>query len=204
VPDTITPAPTARSKCRGCGKTIDKGALRFGEADVNPFGEGETQRWFHLECAALKRPERFGAALDSATEVPERDKLGELVKSGLEHPRLVRILRAERAPSGRAHCRHCREIIDKGALRVALEIWEDGRFSPMGSIHARCAPSYFETRELMPRLRHHSPELPAKELTELTELIATAPEIPAVAAPGAASGEAESGASGSSGGGSET
>jgi hypothetical protein len=198
VPDTITPAPTARSKCRGCGKSIDKGVLRFGEADVNPFGEGETQRWFHLECAALKRPERFGAALESATDAPEREKLAELVKSGLEHPRLVRILRAERAPSGRAHCRHCREIIDKGALRVALEIWEDGRFSPMGSIHARCAPSYFGTRDVMPRIRHHSPELPAAELAELTELVATAPEIPAVAAPGANKNDPEGGADGGS------
>ena len=185
MPDTITPAPTARSKCRGCGKSIDKGVLRFGEADVNPFGEGETQRWFHLECAALKRPERFGAALESTPDAPEREKLAELVKSGLEHPRLVRILRAERAPSGRAHCRHCREIIDKGALRVALEIWEDGRFSPMGSIHVTCAPSYFGTRELMARVRKSTPDLAEGDAAEMEELVATAPEIAAVPAPGA-------------------
>jgi hypothetical protein len=181
MPDVIAPAPTARSKCRGCGRTIEKGALRFGEAEANPFGEGETQRWFHLECAALKRPERFGPALDASAEVPARDALHGLVRAGLDHPRLVRIQRAERAPSARAHCRHCRELIEKGALRVALEIWEDGRFSPMGSIHARCAPSYFETRELMDRVRRVSPELPANDLAELENVIATAPEIPAVA-----------------------
>lgn len=186
MPDTITEAPTARSKCRGCGKTIDKGALRFGEADVNPFGEGETQRWFHLECAALKRPERFGPALDAATELPEPEPLRALVQEGLAHPRLVRILRGERAPSGRAHCRHCRELIEKGALRVALEIWEDGRFSPMGSIHGRCAPSYFDTRELMPRIRRQSAEAPPADLDELAAVIANAPEIAAVPAPGAA------------------
>jgi hypothetical protein len=185
MPDTITPAPTARSKCRGCGKTIDKGVLRFGEADQNPFGEGETQRWFHLECAALKRPERFGPALEATSNVAERDALTALIQSGLAHPRLVRILRGERAPSGRAHCRHCREIIDKGALRIALEIWEDGRFSPMGSIHATCAPSYFGTRELMTRVRHHSPEASAADLDELERTFATAPEIAAVPAPGA-------------------
>ncbi len=180
MPDEIAAAPTARSKCRGCGRTIDKGALRFGEAEANPFGEGETQRWFHLECAALKRPERFGPALDAATDVPECDTLRALVTSGLEHPRLVRIVRAERAPSARAHCRHCRELIDKGALRIALEIWEDGRFSPMGSVHASCAPSYFETRELMPRLERTSPELSTEELARLRETIASAPDVPYV------------------------
>jgi hypothetical protein len=190
MPDVIAAAPTARSKCRACGRTIEKGVLRFGEAEANPFGEGETQRWFHLDCAALKRPERFGPALDATPDVPERDALRELVASGLAHPRLVRVVRAERAPSARAHCRHCRELIEKGALRVALEIWEDGRFSPMGSVHARCAPSYFETRELMPRLERASPELGAETLAELRDTIATAPDVPYVPRDDAAS-EAE-------------
>jgi hypothetical protein len=180
MPDVIAAAPTARSKCRACGRTIEKGALRFGEAEANPFGEGETQRWFHLECAALKRPERFGPALDAAGDVPERDGLRAFVQSGLDHPRLVRIVRAERAPSARAHCRHCRELIEKGALRIALEIWEDGRFSPMGSVHARCAPSYFETRELMPRLERTSPELSPDDLAALGDTIADAPDVPYV------------------------
>ena len=185
MPDTISLAPSARSKCRGCGQAIDKGLLRFGEADVNPFGEGETQRWLHLECAALRRPDRFGPALEATQDVPEREKLAELVKSGLEHPRLVRIMRAEKAPSGRAHCRHCRETIEKGAFRVALEIWEDGRFSPMGSIHLTCAPSYFGTRKLMTRVERASPALSPTELATLRELVETAPEIAAVPAPGA-------------------
>jgi len=197
MPDTITPAPTARSKCRACGQTIDKGAPRFGEAEANPFGEGETQRWFHLECAALRRPERFGPALEATPDAPEREALAELVRTGLEHPRLVRLAGAERAPSGRAHCRHCREIIEKGALRVALEIWEDGRFSPMGSIHVTCAPSYFGTRELMPRVERTSPKLTPEDVAQVGELVANAPEIAAVPAPGAASesGEGESGSS---------
>lgn len=185
MPDTIAQAPTARSKCRACGRTIDKGTLRFGEAEANPFGEGETQRWFHLECAALRRPERFGPALEAAPEVPDREALAGLVHSGLEHPRLVRLAGAERAPSGRAHCRHCREIIEKGALRIALELWEDGRFSPMGSIHATCAPSYFGTRELAPRIERANPNLAAEDLTRMRELVATAPDIAAVPAPGA-------------------
>ena len=185
MPDTIAPAPTSRSKCRGCERTIEKGSLRFGEADVNPFGEGETQRWFHLECGALRRPERFGPALEATPDVPEREALAKIVQSGLDHPRLVRIAGGERAPSGRAHCRHCRELIEKGALRVALEIWEDGRVSPAGSIHARCAPSYFETRDdVMDRVRRATPDLSEADAREMTELVATAPEIAAVPAPG--------------------
>jgi hypothetical protein len=182
MPDLVAPSPSARAKCRGCGRPIDKGELRFGEADANPFGEGETHRWFHLRCAALKRPERFGPMLEATPDVPDRETLEDYVKSSLDHPRLVRILRAERAPSGRAHCRHCREIVEKGALRVALEIWEDGRFNPMGSIHATCAPSYFGTREeLAKRLEIASPELPKPDLAEMAEVIAKAPEVAAVA-----------------------
>lgn len=198
MPDTITPAPSARSKCRGCAQTIEKGALRFGEADVNPFGEGETQRWFHLECAALRRPEKFGPTLEATPDVPNREALAEFVKQGLAHPRLVRIAGGERAPSGRAHCRHCREIIEKGALRIALEIWEDGRFSPMGSIHVTCAPSYFGTRELMSRIRKGTPDLAEADADEMAKLVATAPEIAAVPAPGGPSaGDGTDGSSGS-------
>jgi len=109
----------------------------------------------------------------------------------------VRLAAAERAPSGRAHCRHCREIIEKGALRVALEIWEDGRFSPMGSIHVTCAPSYFGTRELMPRIERTSPKLRPEDVAHVRELVATSPEIEAVAAPGAATNESGEGESGS-------
>ncbi|HTQ07752.1 MAG TPA: hypothetical protein VMI54_28050 [Polyangiaceae bacterium] len=189
MPDTIALAPTARSKCRACGRTIDKGVLRFGEAEANPFGEGETQRWFHLDCAALRRPERFGPALEATPDVPERDVLAGLARAGLEHPRLVRLTGVERAPSGRAHCRHCREIIEKGALRVALEIWEDGRFSPMGSVHVTCAPSYFGTRELMPRIERVNTKLSVEDLANVRELVATAPEVAYVPSPNAASSE---------------
>jgi hypothetical protein len=181
MPDLVAPSPSARAKCRGCGRPIDKGELRFGEADQNPFGEGETHRWFHLRCAALKRPERFGAMLETTPDVPDRDALAGYVKSSLEHPRLVRILRGERAPSGRAHCRHCRELVEKGALRVALEIWEDGRFNPMGSIHATCAPSYFGTRDLAGRIELASPDLPSADLTEMATIFEKTPEVAAVA-----------------------
>ena len=56
-------APTARSKCRGCGLAIVRGDLRFGEFTPNQFAEGETTLWFHPLCAAFKRPEPLLEAL---------------------------------------------------------------------------------------------------------------------------------------------
>jgi hypothetical protein len=167
MPDQIAPSPTARAKCRGCGRAIDKGELRFGEADANPFGEGETHRWFHVPCAALRRPERFGPMLDADTTIAQRDALLAIVKEGIEHHRLPRIAGAQRASSGRAHCRHCREIIEKGSWRFVLEIWEDGRFSPMGFIHARCARAYFGSGSAVARLRSLPHELSEAELGEI-------------------------------------
>src|SRR6478736_6926755 len=59
MPHVIEPATSARAKCRGCDQKIDKGELRFGERQPNAFGEGEMTLWFHVPCAAFKRPEPF-------------------------------------------------------------------------------------------------------------------------------------------------
>ena len=56
MPHVIETASSGRAKCRGCGEKIAAGELRFGERLPNPFAEGETTHWFHLECAAFKRP----------------------------------------------------------------------------------------------------------------------------------------------------
>src|SRR5882724_8385279 len=106
VPDSIQAAPSGRAKCRGCGNTIAKGELRFGETGPNAFGEGEATSWFHLACAALMRPEKLEPVLASSTqELPERAWLTETARFGLEHRRLPRLTRVERASSSRAHCR---------------------------------------------------------------------------------------------------
>ena len=178
MPDVINPAPTARSKCRACGLSIEKGALRFGEADANPYGEGESFRWFHLNCAALRRPERLGPALESASDVPElpdREKLLERVKEGLDQPRLTRLARVSHAPSGRAQCRHCREAIPKGAPRAELEHWEEGRFSAGGFTHASCASGYFETKDLLERIQLLTPDFSAEDAKTWTEELAKPP-----------------------------
>jgi hypothetical protein len=169
----IEPALSARAKCRGCGAAIAKGELRFGEALPNAFGEGESMHWFHLACGACMRPEKFGPALDAQSPPPpDAEWLKRAVEAGLAHHRLPRLARVERAPSGRATCRSCREVIEKGAFRVALQMFEEGRFSPIGSIHVECCSAYFGTKDIVDRMQKLTPSLTGTDADELTRLIA--------------------------------
>ncbi len=103
-------ASSGRSKCRGCTRPIQRGELRFGERLPNPFAEGEMTLWFHPMCAAYKRPEPLLQALGETLEnVPDREILERAARSSLAHRRLPRIDGAERAPSGQAKCRSCRQ-----------------------------------------------------------------------------------------------
>lgn len=168
MPDSIQAAPTGRAKCKGCGKAIAKGELRFGEAGPNSYGEGEALTWFHLPCAALMRPEKLAPLLESTSEeLPERAWLAETARVGVEHERLSRLVRAERASSGRAHCRSCRELIAKGDWRLALQMFEEGRPNPIGTIHAQCAEAYFGTADVLERIRRLTPELSESDVADL-------------------------------------
>ena len=172
----IEPASSSRAKCRSCDQPIAKGELRFGERQPNAFGEGEMTLWFHLPCAAYSRPEPF---LETQAAAPTDADLGALVAAarfGIDHRRVPRLHGAERATSGRAHCRSCRELIDKGDWRLPLVFFEEYRFNPGGYIHARCTREYFETTDLLDRIRHFSPELGEPELAEVAAaLVAPTP-----------------------------
>jgi len=136
----IEPASSARAKCRGCGERIAGGELRFGESLPNPFADGEMTLWFHLDCAAFKRPEPFLQTLEGRSDPLEgQERLASEALLGIAHPRLPRVDGAGRAPTGRAQCRSCRTSIDKGAWRIALVFYEEGRFEPSGFVHAGCA-----------------------------------------------------------------
>ena len=172
VPDSIQAAPTGRAKCKGCGNAITKGELRFGETGPNSYGEGEATSWFHLSCAALMRPEKALPVLEvEAGEVPERDWLLRTARVGTEHPRLARLVRAEKASSGRAHCRSCHELIAKGDWRFVLQMFEDGRPSPIGTIHANCAEAYFGTADVRERVERLTPSLSAEERESLARAL---------------------------------
>jgi hypothetical protein len=170
VPHVIERASSGRAKCRGCGTNIAAGEWRFGERLPNPFDEkgGDMTHWFHVPCAAYRRPEPLLETLATTSEAIEnRESIAEAAALGARHHRVPRVSTAERATSGRATCRACRTPIDKGAWRIALVFYEDGRFSPSGFIHVRCAPAYLETADIMPRLRHFSPALTAGDFDEI-------------------------------------
>jgi len=181
----IERATSGRAKCRACGQAIAKGEERFGEALPNAYGEGESLFWFHLRCAACSRPESLLAAFEQG-QVGSEDSsaLIALAREGAAQPRLSRILRAERASSGRARCRHCRELIEQGSWRIALQMFEEGRFNSMGTIHAQCAVHYFGAEPSLERLSLPANELSAEELAEVVAVMregATRPIQPGLA-----------------------
>lgn len=170
VPHLIEPASSGRAKCRGCEQKIAKDERRFGERQPNAFGDGEMTLWFHPRCAAYKRPEPF---LEAVTALPAHDfdELAAAARFGIEHRRVPRINGAERAPTGRARCRHCRELIAKDHWRIALVFFQDFRFDPGGFVHAACARGYFETVDVLARLRHFSPALSPEHLDDLEAVL---------------------------------
>jgi len=167
MPHVIEHATSGRAKCRGCDGKIEKGELRFGERQPNAFGEGEMTLWFHLQCGAYKRPEPFLEALGDASDVPGVETLRAAAEFGLAHRRLPRINGADRAPTGRARCRRCLELIEKDSWRVALVFFEEYRFQPSGFVHAGCARDYFGTVDIVDRVRHFKPKLTCADLKEL-------------------------------------
>ena len=142
--------------------------MRLGERLPNLFGEVDMTLWFHLPCAAYKRPGPFLEALLTTTEqIDDVARLEQVARLGLAHRRLPRIDGAQRTESSRAHCRHCRELIVRGDWRIRLVYYQEGRFEPSGYVHLRCAQDYFETAEVIDHVRHFSPELTEADLAEI-------------------------------------
>ena len=172
--NVFEPASSGRSKCRGCGRPILRGGLRFGERLPNPFADGEMTVWFHPECAAYKRPEPLLQALaETAENVPDRERLEQAARSGLAHRRLPRINGAERAPRGQAKCRSCREPIERGSWRIRLVLYEEGQFSPGGFVHLDCRKAYFDTNGVVDQVLHFSSDLSDDDREELRRACAT-------------------------------
>jgi hypothetical protein len=106
------------------------------------------------------RPERFLPVLEATPEpIADRDELVAIARQGIDHPRLPRLAHAEQAASGRARCRMCHEIIEKESFRIALQVFEGGRFGDFGYIHLACSEGYFGTRELLDRISKLTPAL---------------------------------------------
>jgi hypothetical protein len=187
--DRLEIAPSGRAGCRACGAKIARGDWRFGEVlpASHGAGEGTASFWFHLRCAALRRPDKLAALLQSADAppgVPDRDRLLAEAEQGLAAPRLARIAGAERASSGRARCRQCQQLIEAGSWRLRLSSFgETGFFDPLGFVHAGCARAYLQTAApLAERLRAVAPELDDAALEEICQLVDAPPPGPEPAA----------------------
>jgi hypothetical protein len=160
VPHVFEPAASGRARCRGCGQVIQKGDIRFGERIPNPFADGEATLWFHPMCAAYKRPESMLEALEqNRAAAPDAEALERAARGNAAQRRLQRIDGAERSPTSQAKCRQCHEPIGKGAWRLRLVFYEDGRFSPSGFVHLECRGAYFETKDVLAPALHFSPGL---------------------------------------------
>jgi hypothetical protein len=174
VSSLLEPAPSARSKCRGCAQPIQRGELRFGERLPNNFGSGEMTLWFHPLCAAYKLPQQLLVALTETTAaVPDRETLERVANTSAAHERARRIDGAERAPSGQAACRNCREPIARGSWRIRVVYYEEGRFSPGGYVHLACRRAYFEADELLDQVLNFSRALAPAEREELIQAFGT-------------------------------
>ena len=167
MPHVFEPAASGRSKCRGCGRALSRGEIRFGERLPNPFGDGEMTLWFHPLCAAYKRPQPLLEALaQPGATVPNRAALERIAQASLAWPRLPRIDGAERA-KGQAMCRQCRKPIPRGEWRIRLGSYDEGQFSPLGFIHLACAKDYFETPDILEHVLQFSSALGDAEREEL-------------------------------------
>jgi hypothetical protein len=167
------PAASGRSKCRGCGRALARGELRFGERLPNPFAEGtEITLWFHPACAAYKRPAAMLEALaQAAGEIPDREALERVAREGTSHERLARLDGAERARA-QATCRQCREPIVRGAWRLRLAFFgENARFEPGGFVHVACGAAYFGDADLLERTLHFTAELAPADRDELCGML---------------------------------
>lgn len=154
--------------------------MRFGECLPNLFGEGEMTLWFHLRCAAYKRPEPFLEALGgpAGADVPDREALERAARSSLAFRRNTRIDGAERSPTGQARCRNCREPIARGSWRIRIAYFEESRFYPGGFVHIGCHTAYFGGHDVLDQLLHFSASLTDEEREELKQAYAAAIDVP--------------------------
>ena len=165
---TFEPATSGRSKCRGCGKLIAKGEVRFGERLPNPFADGEMTIWFHPLCGAYRRPESLKPTLEDADLTsPMRTELDAACTLSLHSHRACRLGEPQRASSGRARCRHCQEPIAKDDWRLPLLFFEEGVFNSSGFIHVRCATGYTDDGDMAPLIAHFARDLTAQERDEV-------------------------------------
>ena len=163
--ETIEAAKTGRARCGACRQPIEKGALRFGEERPSAFGEGMQWFWYHLPCAARKKPAQVKSALAAfGGEVPGRAELEATIAEADQAA--SRFPYAEHAPTGRSSCLQCHAPIEKGTLRVAIEREVGMGRTGASYLHPRCAGQHLKPEELA-AVAPNSRGLGAAEVEEL-------------------------------------
>ena len=128
--------------------------------------------WYHLKCAAYRRPEPFLEALLAVDQgLDDQYMLRSAAEFSLAHRRVCRIGGVERSSSGRARCRACRELIARDILRIPLLFYEEGLFAASGFVHVTCAAGYFESDDLFDCICHFSPDIGAAERREIEQAL---------------------------------
>ncbi len=154
----IEGARSGRAKCKTCRKVIPKDSLRLGILVEGPFGVGHM--WHHLKCAAKRQFSKVEEAYaceawNNAKIVPEGlPPLEELVKlkDEAEKKKVEKkeLPHTELAPSGRARCKHCEELIEKGSPRVvigrAVEFGQQTRTTPI-NVHPGCVADALQAED---------------------------------------------------------
>lgn len=177
MPHRIEPSPSGRARCRACRSGIAKSDLRFAESVPNPVADGETSHFYHLACAAERRPGPFAELLASDAReqlVASIERLATLeaaAGTARAHHRLERLGAIERAKTGRAKCRQCRQVIEKQGLRIALQPIEDGMMQAWGFLHLGCVAGYVGTHPDPERLTRYS-ALSDEDLAEARSAVA--------------------------------
>ncbi len=172
--NVIEEAKSGRASCRTCKKTIAKGELRLGVEQMTQFSDTPSMQWHHLLCAAQKLPAELKAAMaEYPGDIPNRaevDKaMEDAIKKGNAKP--AGFPYVDRAPTGRAKCMQCEEMIEKNSFRVAVEREVDtGTFVTRGAgyLHPKCVAENLENvggsvDELLEGLRANS-RIPEAEL----------------------------------------
>lgn len=170
--DRIEKATSGRASCRGCRTAIAKDDLRFGEASTNPFGDGSFVQWYHLACAAEKRPDKLAPVLAKYKKaVPDRAALEASLGTATRGTRLAKLVRAERAPTGRSICDHCKLGIAHKTLRAVVRIDTDPSFTRTAFLHLACARA-FAGQEVAAHLATRSKALTKPDRAELAAILA--------------------------------
>ena len=151
-PYIIEGARSGRSRCKSCRQLIELGGLRIGVLVEGPYGVGHM--WHHLRCAARrffpKVEEAYGLEAWQYAKVPPEDVPPLKEEAEKKKKDKKELPYAELAPSGRAKCKHCDELIEKGSPRVvigrAVEFGQQTRTTPI-NVHPGCVADALEAED---------------------------------------------------------